>query len=490
MSSLKKNIGYQTFYQILSTCIPLITSPYLARTLGAKSQGIFSFTQSIANYFVLFAALGVINYGSRAIAICKNDKKERGIVFWEIYTFQFISSMLSLILYLVYLIFFCKANILIAYIQGIAILSACIDISWLFFGAEQFRITVTRNTIIKVITVLLIIFLVKKPSDLWIYALIMTIGTFSSNFLLWWFVPRTIEIETIKRIHLIDCKKHIKSNLVLFIPLLAMSVFHVMDKTMLGLLSTYEQTGYYYNADKVINIPIGIISGIGTVMLPRTTAMIENGDDKGAFALFENTLELIVAISSAMAFGIAAISSVFTPLFFGDGFDECVRLIVFLAPVLVIKAMSQTSRMQYLIPNHKESVFIQSVIAGAIINLVVNYILISKYGAIGAVIGTLSAELLVCVWQYIMINRYDRFNLRPWRLVIYLILGAIMLFGVKGMSKVLYCLNISNTIIILLAEILCGAIVYSIMCVCYWKITKSDMLQIISRYTKIYKIRR
>lgn len=87
MSKLKKNLGYQTIYQILNTCIPLITSPYLARVLGAEKQGVFSYTQSIVNYFTLFAMLGVVNYGTRTIADCGSDRKKRSKTFWNIYIY-------------------------------------------------------------------------------------------------------------------------------------------------------------------------------------------------------------------------------------------------------------------------------------------------------------------------------------------------------------------------------------------------------------------
>ena len=378
MSKLKKNLGYQTIYQILNTCIPLITSPYLARVLGAEKQGVFSYTQSIINYFTLFAMLGVENYGTRTIANCGDDREKRSKSFWNIYFFQMCCTLLSIGIYVVYLTRICSQNVYIAFLQIFYLLGSLVDINWLFFGVEKFKTTVSRNMIIRISSVVLILSTVRKPSDLWIYTLIMAGSTFLSNIILWFFASKEVDVKAIRTVSKKEVVKHIKPNLVLFVPLMAMSVYHIMDKTMLGLLSTYKQVGYYYNADKIINIPIGILIGIGTVMLPRMTALNSNGLINEAKKLFLLSIELIVAVSSAMACGIFAISVEFTPLFFGSGYDECIRVIMMLSPILVIKGLSLVVRMQYLIPNQKEKIFIESVFWGAGINLIVNLLLIVR----------------------------------------------------------------------------------------------------------------
>ena len=451
MSKLKKNLGYQTIYQILNTCIPLITSPYLARVLGAEKQGVFSYTQSIINYFTLFAMLGVENYGTRTIANCGDDREKRSKSFWNIYFFQMCCTLLSIGIYVVYLTRICSQNVYIAFLQIFYLLGSLVDINWLFFGVEKFKTTVSRNMIIRISSVVLILSTVRKPSDLWIYTLIMAGSTFLSNIILWFFASKEVDVKAIRTVSKKEVVKHIKPNLVLFVPLMAMSVYHIMDKTMLGLLSTYKQVGYYYNADKIINIPIGILIGIGTVMLPRMTALNSNGLINEAKKLFLLSIELIVAVSSAMACGIFAISVEFTPLFFGSGYDECIRVIMMLSPILVIKGLSLVVRMQYLIPNQKEKIFIESVFWGAGINLIVNLLLIVRLGALGAAIGTMAAELVSCFWQYKKINKYI------------------------SCSSVIYC----GGIVALVFEILTGVVVYSLLCIGYWKLTKNKILSVI-----------
>ena len=473
-SSVKKNLVFQTIYQLLNTCLPLITSPYLARVLGAQQQGIFSYTQSISNYFSLIAMLGVVNYGTRTIAASNDDLEKRSDSFWNIFAFQVFMSIISMVAYALYIIFVCRDNNSIAVIQGFYIFGSLIDINWLYFGVERFDITVKRGIIVRIISVLCILLFVNSQQDLWIYALIMVGSSIMSNGILFKYLPKIIDVNVIKYFRYSHMLSHIKPNLVLFIPLLAMSVYRTMDKTMLGLLSTYKQTGYYYNVDKVINIPLGIINGVGTVMLPRMTSLIEAGRGDESDDIFRLSVEMIVFISVAMACGIAAISKEFTPIFFGKGFNPCINLICMLAPVMIIKALSQTSRMQYLIPNHLENIFLQSVFAGIITNMIANMLLIGKYGALGAVLGTLFAEIVTCFWQYWRMRKYISCKKTLVKSTIYVLFGLIMYYTVR----LIPLLGLSG-LVSLVVEVLVGAVIYIILCLAYWKVANNTMLSVL-----------
>lgn len=353
MSSIKKNLGLQTAYQILSASMPLITAPYLARKLGAEQLGIFSYTTSIVMYFTLVAMLGTVNYGTRSIASAKDDKAKRNDVFSSIYYLQITVTALATVAYVLYLVVFCRENQLISLLQGIALLSCFVDINWLFFGVEDFQITVTRSIVIKIATVILILLLVKQKTDLWLYTLIMLGGTFLSNAVLFIYLPRYVSFT---KVSIGQIKDHIKPNIVLFIPLLAMTVYHTMDKTMLGALSTYEQSGFYYNSDKIVQIPLLIINGIGTVMLPRMSSLLAEKKQKKADDLFITTMEGVAAISIAIACGIVAVSKEFIPFFFGDGYEPCIVLTIVFSPILLFKGFSVIARTQYLIPMKMERV--------------------------------------------------------------------------------------------------------------------------------------
>ena len=457
MRQLIKNLGYQTVYQILAVCLPLITTPYISRVLGAQNLGIYSYTYSVANYFTIFAMLGVANYGSRTIATVKKDKQLLSKSFCEIYYLQLISSLIALIGYCVVIII-SNENKEIVFVQAIWVVACVLDINWFFWGIENFKVTVIRNIIIKLLTVVAIFLFVKISGDLWKYVVIMSTGTLLSQLVLWPFLRREI----------IYCKpsikgvfSHLKPNLLLFIPLIAISVYHIMDKTMLGIFSTYEQTGFYYNADKVINIPLSLIIATGMVMLPRMSALIAEGKRDEGKRIFDQTLDFFMFLTFGMSFGIAAVAQEFVPVFFGDGYGKCIRLIYVFAIVMVIKSLSSIIRNQYLIPNNEEKVYTWSVIAGAILNFICNYIFLVpfKLGAIGVTLGTLIAEFATCLFYIIFAQR--RINLLKPIIgsLVYLIPGLIMMLAVR------MCALLEISIFIrLVIEIVVGASIYLLLC--------------------------
>ena len=452
--------------------MPLITAPYLARVLGAGQLGVFSYTSSIVAYFALFAMLGTVNYGTRSIASVKNDRVQRNEVFSSIYILQIITSAVLIAAYSCYVIFFCKENHLIAALQGITLLSCLVDINWCFFGVEDFKITVTRNIIIKILTVILILLLVKDESDLWIYTLIMLGGTLLSNLILFLYLPR---YASLVRIRFDEIKNHIIPNLVLFIPLFAMSVYHTMDKTMLGKMSTFIQSGYYYNSDKIVQIPLLVINGIGTVMLPRMAALLSEGKQKEADDLFVTTLDGVAAISVAIGCGIAAVSEEFIPFFFGPGYDECILITIVFTPILVAKGFSAIARTQYLIPMKMEKEFTLSVIGGAIVNLIFNFILIPGYGALGAAISTVIAEFVACILQFLSLKNRDlQLGKLIKKTILYTFFGLLMIAVVRLVSLIE-----AGIVIKLLIEVAVGAAFYGLICLLYWKKTNNSFYGII-----------
>lgn len=467
--SIKKNLAFETIYQITSTCLPLITSPYLSRIMGASQLGVYSFTSSIVSYFMVFAMLGTFNHGTRSIATCRDDITERSRVFWSIFRLHAVVNIICVCAYTVYLLFFCKENNMIATIQIIELSSCFFNIAWLFTGMERIQFTATINLIIRVASVVLILVLVKKPEDLWIYALITVLSALISQAVLWVYLPKLVVRE---KVTWRESLNHLKPSLLLFIPLLAMSVYHIMDKTMLGLISNYEQSGYYYNVDKIVNIMVGIISGVSTVMFPRMSSLISQGKKKESNDLFRVSLEGTVLAGTAIAFGIAAIAKEFEPLFFGPGYDECIMLTIVLAPVLIIKSFSITARYQYLIPHHKEKDFIASVIAGAVVNLIANYILIPKIGAMGAVIGTLAAEFTACIIQFASIRKMISIKITLLRSIIYMVFGTIMFAVVRIVALVQ-----AATVVRIVLEVLSGAVIFALLCFMYWRMTNNNILE-------------
>lgn len=264
---------------------------------------------------------------------------------------------------------------------------------------------------------------------------------------------------------------HIKPCIALFIPIVAMSIYQQMDKTMLGVLSTYEQVGYYSSADKIVNIPLGIITGLGTVSLPRIVSLISENKIMEYKKVVEKSISLVMFMCSAIAFGILAVSQEFVPLFFGREFLPCVSLVSFLTFVIFFKAISTVLVNQILIPNDNEKYYIISVFIGAFINLILNYSLIRKFDAVGAVYATLISELIVCFIQIFICFNYLNTLKIIGKNFQYIILGILMYGLVRKVAVLIKDTSLFQRSIL---EILLGGTAFLGACVIYWKIKKDS----------------
>lgn len=467
MKSLQKNFLYNVLYQILLVIPPLITAPYISRTLGATAVGVYSYTYSVAYYFLLIAMLGIGNHGNRSIAAVRDDRKKLNKTFSSIYSLQVITFSIAILAYAIYLVLFVKDNRLIVLLQLIYVTSGLFDIGWLFFGLEQFKLTVARNTLIKISTVVLMFVFVHKPSDLWKYTLIMSAGTLFSQAYLWLYVKKYVSFE---KCSVKEITSNIKPVLILFIPVLAYSIYKVMDKIMLGNMSSYDQVGFYNNAEKIINIPMGIITALGTVMLPRMSNIVANGDKKRVDDYIRISAKLVTLLSSAIAFGLMGVSSVLAPVFFGDEFIACGEIIRLLSVTVFFIAWANVIRTQYLIPNKRDSIYLTSTMVGAILNLIINWMLIPKYQANGAAFGTIVAEFSVMLVQMVAVK-----NELPMRKYIMsyspiLINGLIMAVLVDRIG-----IKLGVSVSTLAIQILAGGFFFCIATIAYLRISNDEM---------------
>lgn len=467
-SNIKKNLLYQALYEILIVLLPLLTSPYVSRVLGAYNIGVYSYTYAVANYFVLFAALGIKNYGNREISRNRDDQKKLDETFSSILIMHLITAGLVALAYAGYLCLIVSSEYrLYAFIQSFYVIGAVLDISWLFFGVEQFKVTVTRNSAIKIFSALAVFLFVNQPEDLWKYVFILGFSNFSGQLYLWFFSKRYVKFC---HVSLDKVFSHLPQMTILFIPTIAISLYNYMDKIMLGMISGNAQLGFYENTEKITFVASSVIGSVGTVMLPRMSNLVSKGEIEQGKKLIKNSMEMVLCLSCAMAFGIAGVSSNFTPLFWGENFAACAPLLAVLSIILPIKGYASVLRTQYLIPNKLDKEYTLSVVLGAALNFFVNYALIPSMQAMGAVIGTVVAELAVCLVQL-------HFCAKELPVFVYLRTGVIyMAFGIVMMGFTRFIeMWLGKGISVLILQIFGGALIYTLLCLTYFVTTKNQL---------------
>ena len=426
LSKIKRNIMYNLAYQILVLIIPIITTPYISRVLGVKGVGAYSYVSSVEYYFFIFITLGLTNYGNRSIAKCADNKTERSRTFWSIYFMQFLCGICVIVIYVLFASIFSDSNYRkYFFIYTLHVLSAILDINWFYFGIEEFRFTTIRNAIVKFATFLCVLIFVRGKYALTAYFVVVAGSAFISNLLLWFRIPRYVNQykPTIQ-----ESLIHLKPNCLLFIPIIAMSVYRVMDKIMIKQLSGVVENGYYENADRIITISLTVFSAIATVMMPAISGMVAKRNDVAVRQMLRDMLQVVNWLSIAMVLGLMAIARQFAPLFFGNDFAKSGILLIGLAPTIFLSGWKNVLRSQYLIPYEKDRAYVASLIVGACCNVGANLIFIPRYGAKGAVIGTLIAEFAGWVIQTYIVGKDIDIRVFFKDFIIFIPAGLIMGF--------------------------------------------------------------
>ncbi len=462
-NKVAKNFLYNLIYQVVVLIIPLITAPYLARTLGADGIGIYSYNYSIVYFFCLAVMLGINNYGNRAIAKCLGNKERINRTFCEIYSIQFFLGIIVICIYIVYSLTICN-NEMIAICYLPFIVSYILDVNWLFWGQENFKIILLRNVVVKVITTIAIFLFIKNSSDVRMYILIMSIGALVSQVIVW---PIIFKKHKFVEVKAKDIIRHVKPNIMLFIPVIAVSLYRTMDKIMLGSMSDMAQVGYYEYAEKIVSILLTFITALGTVTLPRMSALYESKNNEQIMKIIGDSFVFVSLVASIVAFGVASIANNLVIVYYGDEYAPSGVLLQLLCITVPLISYANIIRMQILIPQGKDKAYVFSCIFGTIINLVMNAALIPKLQAIGAAIGTIVAEFTVLIIQTayarkeILIKDYIKSIICFWINSV-LMCVCVSLIGYLNMSH----------LALLLLQIVLGAIVYMVLLFIQCKLLK------------------
>lgn len=388
--SLKRNYLYNLSYQMLAILVPLITTPYISRVLGATKIGDFAYTSAIVSYFGIVAALGTASYAQREIAFHQKERQERSRIFYEILLFRGIMVGIVLIAYSIFLAREGAYRSLYL-IQLCTVFSWAADISWFFQGMEDFKATVLRNALVKLVSVLLILLLVKRENDLWIYTLVICGTAFLGNMTLWPFLKQYIERVPLKGLRPF---RHLHGSLELFVPVLSIQVYTVLDQTMLGAMINTTQVGYYAQSQKIVKLVSTVLYALTAVILPRMSVVLAEKKLEQANEYYRKVICFSMMLILPMMTGMIFLSDYLVPVFLGEKFAECVPLLKVFSLLLITQGIGQIGG-TLLISLKKQKQYTTAVTAGAVVNLCCNFLLIPAFGAIGATIASVTAELCV-----------------------------------------------------------------------------------------------
>nr|WP_054755663.1 polysaccharide biosynthesis C-terminal domain-containing protein [Liquorilactobacillus satsumensis] len=450
-----RNYFYNAGYQVLAMVLPLITSPYITRVLGKSGGvGINSFTNSLIQYFVLIGSIGIGLYGNREVAFVRDDRKKLSQTFWEVAILKIVTVVLAYGAFLLFLLFYHKYRSYML-LQSVYIIAAGgVDISWLFMGLEDFKKTVIRNTFVKVLSVILIFTFVKSASDTGTYILILGGSILFGNLTLWPYLRKTLVAIDWSELNIL---RHLRPAVILFVPQIAIQVYLVLNKTMLGLMIGSDYSGFFDRSDNIVKLILSLATATGTVMLPHVANAFSKGDNKRVKYYLSESFDFVSCLTVPLTFGLAALAIKFAPWFYGAEFKPVGYAMMLESAVILLIGWSNVIGQQYMLPTNQIKSYSTSVIMGAIVNMIANVPLIYLLGLQGAVLATVLSELAVTFYQLWKIRNQVNYRELFINLPKYLIAGVVMFLVVFKINSIQ-----RFSVGTMLLQAVIGAVIYTV----------------------------
>lgn len=401
--SIGKNFIYNILYEVFRIIVPLLTTPYISRVLGADGVGTFTLAQTYAQYFILFAGLGFSTYAARELAYVRDDEEKFQKTYMEIFIARMSLLVVAIVLYWsVFFVMELKSDISYK-ICIIYLIASAFDISYYFKAIENFRTVAIRNITVKVVAMILVFMLVKNSSQVWLYTLIIVMAEFLSQGIMLLSIEKSM--WKIPKITIDNIRRHLAVSLSLFIPTLAIQMYTMLDKVMIGEICGEGEAGYYENAQKMVRLASTIASSIVAVSVPRMSYYFASGNQEELKNHLGKVFSLVSFLCFPMCFGLIAVASNFSSWYYGLNFAGIDVLVIIGAPLIISLGWSNILGNMILIASGKQKYYTIAVYIGAVLNVCMNTLLIPQIGARGAMIASVLAEFIGMIVMFIFCQR-------------------------------------------------------------------------------------
>lgn len=402
-SSVKKNFLYSLILTGANCIFPLLVFPYTTRVLGVTNIGICNFVSSLVNYFILFSMLGISTVGIREIAIKKDDRIQLSKCFSNLFIINTITTCFALIIYIISIIVVPKLRQYsdMMWIGAIQLLFNYLLVDWLYRGLENFRYITIRTIIVRSLYVISVFVFVKEKEDYYLFFLLTSV-TIAVNAIINIVYSHNFVFLTFKNLQL---KNYIKPIIILGLQAILTSMYTTFNVAYLGFTNDESEVGYYTTATKLFGFAIAFFSALTGVLLPRMSYYVSQ-KNIGAFKdmLAKTTVNLI-----HFALPIIVFSMIYAPeivaIIAGSGYEKAITPMRIVMPLMFIIGYEQILIIQTLMPLGRDKDIIINSIIGASVGLLLNLLLVDRFGSIGTSIVWVVSEATVLITAQYFCNK-------------------------------------------------------------------------------------
>lgn len=427
--SIKKNFLYNILLNVSKVIFPLITAPYVSRVLEPGGVGLYNFANTYANWFALFAALGIPLYGIRGVAKIGDDLSKQRDFVSEIISISILATLLCVFFFLLTLFFVPQLheNYLVFLIAATILYITPFKIDWFFSGKEEFAYITIRSLIIKTISIVLLFLLVKNKSHLLVYVSITAFSQIANE--IWNYYK--LYKSGIHPYFTFNGLKHVRPLLMLFFSSISVSIYTILDTLMLGFFTSYDEVGYYSCVTHISKAILPLVTSLSIVAIPRVSTFFLNKKWEQINALMNKSFSFVSFIAFPITFGIIAIAPVFVPLFFGVKFVNAVFPLQIISIIIISIGLNNLLGIQFLAGIGYDKQLMFSITIGAISNLLLNFCLIPLLGASGACISSVCSETIILFVMMYYVYTKTKIRFKYKELLYNCLISIVLLFIVK-----------------------------------------------------------
>lgn len=481
--SIKRNYIFNLLSTISSLLFPIITFPYVSRILLADGIGQVNFFYSIVQYVSLLTSIGIPLYGVREIAKVRDNIKERNIIAVEILLLHVFLTIIGYIIIVILIINVSEiqANVSLFLILSTYLLLVTIGCEWFYQGVEEFEYIAIRSLVVKSISVILLFLLVKEKEDILWYGVYTVLGILGGNVLNFIRLKKFLSEERFS-LKSIKPLRHFIPALKIFILSVIVSIYLQLNTIMLGFIDDSTSVGLFTAASKLSHMVLGIVTSLVTVMLPRLANLVSMGNKDEFNRLVYKTICFVMAISLPITFGLILVAKYLIPIFCGETYSSAILTLQIISPVIILIGIGNVIGTQILYPQGHENKVIISTAFGALVNVLLNILLIPRLSQNGAAISTVCAELVVTISLILLGYKYIPIRWNSKDFINYLISTLFMcVIVVFSLIITPFTSNLMN----LIGVSFIGFVVY-LSCLIYFK--DALVLETINRISKMLNI--
>lgn len=394
--SLKLNMILNSIKSLMSVFFPLITFPYVSRILGTEQLGKYNFSGSIVNYFLLISALGIGTYATRECASIRNDKEKFEKNANQIFTINIWSTIFAYLLLFILMIFVRKLDNykILIYILSLQIAFRTIGVEWIYNIYEDYKYITIRSIVFQILSLISLFLFVKSENDLCIYTMITAFSSGGANILNFFHSKKYCNLKLVKSL---DLKKHLKPILILFAFNISATIYISSDVTILGFLKDDTNVGLYSVSTKIYTIVKSLLMSVLMVSIPRISYLIGRDDKKQINTVCKEIYSALFTIVLPAMLGIILLRKEIILLISGSEYIDASMPLMLLSISLVFSMLSYFWSQCILIPNKKDIVVLFAAILSSIINIILNIVLIPKWGINAAAMTTIISEMMMFI---------------------------------------------------------------------------------------------